>query len=56
MYDQSLAEKKRVWIGEEGKFKRSEVQEWFKVWDETQLFRNRGNVVDHSKKTTHGIN
>lgn len=35
MYDQSLAEKKRIWAGEEGKFKKSEVQEWFKVWDET---------------------
>lgn len=51
MYDLSLAEKKRIWIGEEGRFKKSEVQEWFKVWDETRLYHNRGQVVDNSKKT-----
>jgi len=50
MYDQSVAEKKRIWIGEEGKFKKSEVQEWFKVWDETQLYKARKDVVDHEKK------
>ena len=53
MYDQSLAEKKRIWIGEEGKFKKSDVQEWFKVWDETQLFNARKAVVDHERKAAH---
>lgn len=56
MYDLSLAEKKRIWIGEEGKFKKSEVQEWFKVWDETRLYHNRNQVVDHSKKANLGQN
>lgn len=42
MYDKSLAEKKRIWAGEGNeKFKKSQIQEWFKVWDETQLYRNR---------------
>ena len=56
MYDKSLAEKKRVWQGDVGPFKKSEVQEWFKVWDETQLFKNRNKVVDHSQKAIHGAN
>ena len=56
MYDISLAEKKRIWAGEDGNFKKSEVQEWFKVWDETQLYKARGQVVDHSKKAMHGVN
>jgi hypothetical protein len=51
MYDKSLAEKKRIWAGEGGsKFKKSDVQEWFKVWDETRLFVARKDIVDHSKK------
>lgn len=53
MYDQSLAEKKRIWVGEEGKFKKSDVQEWFKVWDETQLYKNRNEVINHDKKASH---
>ena len=51
MYDKSLAEKKRIWAGEGAeKFKKSDVQEWFKVWDETRLFGARKDIVDHSKK------
>jgi hypothetical protein len=51
MYDKSLAEKKRIWAGEGNeKFKKSEIQEWFKVWDETQLFRAHRDIMDHSKK------
>lgn len=53
MYDQSLAEKKRIWVGQEGNFKKSDVQEWFKVWDETQLFNARKQVVDHDRKAVH---
>ena len=51
MYDKSLAEKKRIWAGEGTvKFKKSDIQEWFKVWDETRLFGARKDIVDHSKK------
>ena len=50
MYDQSVAEKKRIWQGEEGRFKKGEMQEWFKVWDETRLYNARHQVLDKSKK------
>ena len=50
MYDKSLAEKKRIWKGEQGTFKKSYVQDWFKVWDETRLFQNRNQVIDPNKK------
>jgi hypothetical protein len=49
MYDQSLAEKKRIWMGAEGNFKKSDIQDWFKVWDETRLFHNRGQVAGEGR-------
>lgn len=42
---QSLAEKKRIWQGDGGLFKKSQVQEWYKIWDETKLFKDRKEVL-----------
>ena len=47
---QSLAEKKRIWQGENGLLKKSQVQEWYKIWDETKLFRDRKDVLVANKR------
>ena len=33
----SLAEKKRLWIGEEGQFSKKDLAKWYKVYNQTKL-------------------
>jgi hypothetical protein len=38
MQTKSEAEKKRYWKGNKGFFKKGDVANWFKVYDETKLY------------------
>lgn len=45
MHNKSLAEKKRLWKGKKGgKFKATDLQKWFKVYEETKLFDIRKHI------------
>jgi hypothetical protein len=41
MKNKSVAEKKRLWKGDKGKFKKKDLGKWFKLYDETKLFEAR---------------
>ena len=40
-YTKSLALKKRRWMGDEGAFENKDLQEWFKVYNQTQLNKTK---------------
>ena len=34
----SYADKKRVWVGRRGKFRKNDMAKWYKLYDETKLY------------------
>lgn len=40
----SLAEKKRLWKGEGGRFKKKDLSKWHKLYDETKLYDARKTI------------
>ena len=40
----SLAESKKRWKGRKGKFKKKDLAQWFKVYDETKLWEIRQEI------------
>jgi hypothetical protein len=38
MENKSKAEKKRIWKGHGGLYKKKDLNEWFKLYDETKLY------------------
>lgn len=45
----SLAEKKRLWKGRKGNFKKKDLGKWYKLYDETKLYEARQTI----KKNLH---
>jgi hypothetical protein len=41
MTNKSLAESKRIWKGDKGRYAPKDLAKWFKLYDETQLFEAR---------------
>jgi hypothetical protein len=41
-YMTSLAEMKRIWRGEEGRFEKGDLIAWFRVFNQTQLQKTKG--------------
>lgn len=44
----SLAEKKRLWKGEEGKFSKQDLAQWYRIYNQTKITEMKG---DFKKRT-----
>lgn len=49
-YTKSLALKKRRWTGDEGAFEKKDLQEWFKVFNQTQLNKTKKRLKKLQKE------